>query len=160
MKKNILFIFLLAVLVLNSGCHSLRKKFIRKKNKKDVPVYVTPKEYPQKPTRDIYVDYYLYTKGWLGELIKALRKGISHKRQKHAIGEAIMNLEQIISFFNQEGRDAIGPLHDQLKKIQKEIKQIPNLSRYKRDSLVRKTQNIKREFDSNYTYTDIKEWLN
>lgn len=160
MKKRILFIFLLTVLVLNNGCHSLRKKFTRKQKEKEVPVYITPKEYPQKPTRDIYIDYYLYTKGWLEELAKALGKGISYKRQKHAIGEALMNLEQIISFLNQKGKENIEPLHQELQQIQAEIKRVPNLSRIKRDYLVRKVQRIAREFGSNYTYTDVREWLN
>jgi predicted RND superfamily exporter protein len=160
MKKRILYILLLVVLASNSGCHSLRKKFIRKKNKKEVPVYITTKEYPQKPTRDIYLDYYLYTKGWLEELTKALRKGISYKRQRYAISEAIMNLEQIISFFNQKGKENIESLYQELQQIQAEIKRAPNLSRVKRDSLVRKISRIKREFDSNYTYTDVEEWLN
>ncbi|MCF7873888.1 MAG: hypothetical protein K9L84_00725 [Candidatus Omnitrophica bacterium] len=160
MRKKALFIFLLVILVLNGGCHSLRKKFIRKKKEEKVPVYITPKEYPQKPTRDIYVDYYLYVKGWLEELAKALRKGISYKRQKHTIDEAVMNLEQIISFFNQKGKENIESLHKELKQIQAEINRIPNLSRIKRDSLIRKVQKIKRKFDSNYTYTDVKEWLN
>ncbi|MCF7886966.1 MAG: hypothetical protein K9L71_00945 [Candidatus Omnitrophica bacterium] len=160
MKKRILYIFLLIVLVLNSGCHSLRKKFIRKKDKKEVPVYITAKEYPDTPTRDIYIDYYLYTKGWLEELTKALRKGISYKRQRHAISEAIMNLEQIISFFNQEGKENIESIYQELQQIQAEIKRAPNLSRIKRDSLIRKISRVKRYFDSNYTYTDVEEWLN
>lgn len=160
MNRRILVIFLLILLALNTGCHSLRKKFIRRKKKEEVPVYVTPKDYPEKPTRDIYIDYYLYTKGWLEELAKALRKGISYKRQKHAIEEAIMNLEQIISFFNQEGKKEISSLHRELKEIKEEINRVPNLSRIKRDFLIRKIQNIKRDFDSNYTYTDVKEWIN
>lgn len=160
MKRRILVIFLLLLLGLNSGCRSLRKKFIRKEKKEEVPVYVTPKEYPDKPTRDVYIDYYLYTKGWLEESVKALRKGISHKRQKHAIEEAIMNLEQIISFFNQEGKEKASSLHKKLKEIREEINRVPNLSRIKRDFLIRKIQNIKRDFDSNYTYTDVKEWIN
>lgn len=160
MKRRILVTLLLFFLLLNSGCRSLRKKFIRKEKKEEVPVYVTPKEYPEKPTRDIYIDYYLYTKGWLEELVKALRKGISYKRQKHSIEEAVMNFEQIISFFNQEGKEEASSLHKKLKEIKEEINRVPNLSRIKRDSLIRKIQNIKRDFDSNYTYTDVKEWIN
>ncbi len=160
MNRIILFIIVSLMLVLNSGCQSLRKKFIRKEKKEEVPVYISPKEYPEKPTREIYIDYYLYTKGWLDELAKALQKGISYKRQKRAIEEAVMNLDQIISFFNQEGKDNILPLQSELKKIEEEIKRVPNLSRIKRDSLIREIQNIKRDFDSNYTYTDVKEWIN
>ncbi len=160
MNKKVLPFFLSLILVLNSGCHSLRKKFVRKKKEKEPPVYVTFKEYPQKPARDIYIDYYLYTKGWLEDLTKALRKGISYKRQKRATDEAIMNLEQIISFFNQDGVKAIDSLYRNLKQVQTEIKRAPNLSQIKRNSLIRKIENIKREFDSNYTYTDAKEWLN
>lgn len=156
--KKFLFLFLSCLLIFSGGCRTLREKFIRQKPRKEAPVYVAFKEYPQKPTRQIYIDYYLYVRGWLDELAKALEKGISHKRQSYAASEALMNMDQIISFFNQEGKDAISSLHSELQAVKAEIERIPNLSRLRRDLLIRKTQSIRREFDS-YTYSNVEEWL-
>lgn len=161
MRKKILVIFLGLMVLGGGGCRTVREKFVREKSaEREAPVYVTFKEYSDKPTRQVYIDYYLYTRGWLGALVEALEKGVSHKRQRHAAGEALMNLEQIISFFNQEGKDAAAGIHQELKEIEAQIREIPNLSRIRRNSLIRKTQRLKREFRANYTYTKAKEWLN
>ncbi len=137
----------------------LREKFVRDRSREEAPAYVAFREYPDKPTREVYVDYYLYTRGWLAELVKALRKGISYKRQRYAISEVLMKLEQIISFFNQDGKDAIASLHESLQEIQAEIKRIPNLSQTRRNYIIRQIERIKRELGSDYTYSKAKEWL-
>ncbi len=160
MLKNILLVFLGLAIVSSGGCRTLRDKFIREKTEEEAPVYVAFREYPDKPTRQVYTDYYLYTRGWLGELTKALDKGISHKRQRYAAEQALMNLEQIISFFNQDGRDAIEPLQEALQAIQAEINRIPNLSQTRRNFLIRKVQRVTREFGSSYSYSKVEEWLN
>lgn len=159
MSNKVLFIFLGLVIALSGGCRTLREKFTREPKRQEAPVYVSLREYPDRPSRQVYIDYYLYTRGWLGELTKALERGISHKRQKYAAGEALMNFEQIISFFNQEGQAATASLHEELRLVYDEIERIPNLSQIRRDSLVRKVQSIKRSFSSQYTYTNVKEWL-
>ena len=91
------------MIFVNSGCHSIRKKFIRKKkSKEEVPVYIDFKDYPEIPSREAYIDYYLFVEGWLEELVGALKKGFSYKRQKRSIDEAIMNFEQIFIITRQK----------------------------------------------------------
>ncbi len=121
MKKVNLIIFLGVIIVLSGGCRTLREKFVRQPSQKEVPVYVDFKDYGETPTRQVYLDYHLYARGWLDELVKALNRGVSHKRQRYAIAEALMNIEQIISFFNQEGKDKIAPLYQELQEVQAEI---------------------------------------
>jgi hypothetical protein len=117
------------------------------------------KDYPAKPSRDAYIDYYLFVRGWLDELVGALEKGISYKRQKRAIGEAIMNLEQIISFYNLEGKNAIYPLYEELVAIEGEVKKSPNMSQIRRNSLIRKIEHFKRRFERDFNYTDAEKWM-
>ncbi len=158
--KQLFVVFLILSLVLNSGCHSLRKKFVRKKKpKKETPVYVDFKEYPTKPSRDAYIDYYLFVRGWLDELIGALEKGISYKRQRRAINEAIMNLEQIISFFNTEGKEKIYPLYEELLSMRSQVEKSPNMSEVKRNSFIRKVEHLKRRFEKNFNYSDAEQWM-
>lgn len=159
--KKLFFAFLILLMGLNSGCHSLRKKFVRKKkSKKEVPVYVDFKEYPTKPSREAYIDYYLFVRGWLDELLAAAKKGISHKRQRRAISEAIMNIEQIISFFNTEGKEKIYPLYEELLSIGIQVNKAPNMSEVRRNSLVRKIEQVKRRFEKGFNYSDAEQWMN
>lgn len=159
MRKFLIFL-LVAMLSLASGCHSLRKKFIRKKrHKKEALVYVNFKDYPAKPSRGAYINYYLFVRGWLDDLTEALRKGISYKRQRRAINEAIMNLEQIITFYNTEGKNTIYPLYEKLQGFREAMKKSPNMSEIKRNSLIRKIEQLKRRFKKDFNYTDAEKWM-
>jgi hypothetical protein len=138
----------------------VRKKFIRKKKStKEAPVYVAFKDYPQRPTRKAYINYYLFVRGWLDELVGALEKGVSFKRKKRSINEAIMNLEQIISFYNTEGREQVYPFYEDLLDIKKQIEKNPNMSSMKTRSLIRKIELFKRRFEKNFNYTDAEKWM-
>jgi hypothetical protein len=159
---KILTVFALAVLLaFNSGCHALRKKFIRKKKPaKETPVYVDFKDYPERPSREAYIDYYIFVRGWCDELIKALEKGTSYKRQKRAIDEAIMNIEQILSFYNREGKEKLYPLYEDLCQIRQEIARSPNLSELKRNSVIKKVEQFRRRFEKDFNYTEAEKWMN
>ena len=159
MRKLLVF-FLIAMLSLTSGCYNIRKKFIRKKKQsKEIPVYVNFKDYSAKPSRGYYVNYYLFVRGWLEELIDALKKGISYKRQKRAINEAIMNLEQITTFYNVEGKEKIYPFYEELQGFRKTIQSSPNMSDTKRNSLTRKIERFKRRFEKDFNYRDAEKWM-
>jgi len=117
------------------------------------------KDYPAKPSRDAYINYYLFVRGWLDDLTEALRKGVSYKRQRRAINEAIMNLEQIITFYGPEGKDAIYPFYEKLQDFREAIKKSPNMSETKRNSLIRKIEQLKRRFEKGFNYTDAEKWM-
>ena len=160
MMRRVLTLYLIGLMFFASGCHSIRKKFIRKKKtKKQAPVYIDFKEYPERPSREAYINYYLFVRGWLDELAGALQKGISHKRQKRAIKEAIMNFEQILYFFNKEGKDKIYPSYEELLKMQKEVIKFPNMSQTRRNLLIRKIERFKRNFERNFNYRDAEELM-
>lgn len=158
--KKLFVAFLIFSLAFNSGCHALRKKFVRKKrSQKELPVYVDFKEYPERPSGDAYMDYYLFVRGWLDELLAALKKGISYKRQRRAISEAIMNTEQIISFFNIEGKEEIYPIYEDLLSLRQQIEKTPNMGEPRRNSLIRKIEQLKRRFEKGFNYSDAEQWM-
>ena len=159
--KKLIILIIASVVLLNSGCYSIRKKFIRKKKVEDeVSVYVDFKDYPEKPSREAYLDYYLFVEGWLDELKEALKKGISYKREQRSLEEAIMNFEQIISFYNDDGRERAYPLYKDLIEIREEVKKSHNLSELKRNHLIRKIEQLKRRFEREFNYTDAEKWMN
>lgn len=159
MRKYFIFV-LITALFLTSGCYTLRKKFIRKKKyQKEEPVYVNFKDYPTKPSREAYLDYYLFVKGWLSELSESLSKGYSIKREKRAIKEATMNMEQMISFFNKQGQEKIYPLYEDLVKIKGTIETNPNLTSVERNTLVQKIEYFRRRFEADFKYSNAQKWM-
>ena len=160
MIRKISIFYLIFIIVLTSGCKTIRKKFIRKKKStKETPVYVNFKDYPTKPSKEAYIDYYLFVRGWIDELIGALNKNISYKRKKRAVKEALMNLEQIISFYSDQGKEKIYPLYENLLSVQTEIEKSPQMSTMKASSMIRKTENFKRAFERDFNYTDAEKWM-
>ncbi|MFH1875584.1 MAG: hypothetical protein ABH865_01670 [Candidatus Omnitrophota bacterium] len=161
MIRKITIFLLLAALMSTQGCYALRKKFIRKKKYvEETPVYVDFKSYPTKPSREAYNDYFLFVKGWLGELGETLKHGESFKRAKRGVNEALMNFEQIISFFNAEGKENAYPLYEDLRIIKQDIETNPNPSDMKRNSIVAKIEKFRRQFEADFKYSDAEQWMN
>lgn len=159
MRKFLVYIIIL-MLNLPIGCHGIRKKFVRKKrHEKESPVYVNFKEYSSKSSQKEYINYYLFVRGWLDDLTEALKRGISYKRQKRAVNEAIMNLEQMITFYDIEGKNKIYSFYEELQNIRSVIQKAPNMSEVKRNSLVRKVERLKRRFEKEFNYIDAEKWM-
>ncbi|MCK9615313.1 MAG: hypothetical protein M0R48_07415 [Candidatus Omnitrophica bacterium] len=163
--RKILILLLAGIILSTGGCYSLRKKFIRKKKyQKEEPVYINFKNYPAKPSRDAYVDYFLFVKGWIDDLTESLRierfnTGYNTKREKRAINGAVMNLEQIISFFNQEGKEKIYPLYIDLVKIRDSMEKSPNMSSPRRALILQKIEHFRREFEAEFKYSEAQKWM-
>lgn len=158
--KRIVLLLLVSTLILSSGCMELRKKFVRKKKyKKDPVAYVAFKEYPDKPSREIYVDYVLYVQGWVEEALQGLREGGNMKRSKHALKEAVMNMEQIISFFNEQGREKITPLYETLLLVQEEVNRGHCVNEVKKKHMISRLEYVLRQLEADFNYRDAEKWL-
>ena len=70
-----------------------------------------------------------------------------------------MNMEQIIYFFNDEGKEAIYPIYEELLAIREEIRRSPSMSGGKRNSLARRVENVERRFDANFGYSEVEKWI-
>lgn len=151
---------LLSVMVNLNGCYALRKKFTRKPKKEEsAPLYLDLKEYPKVPTRKMYHQYYLFVRGWLEELKRSIEENISSKRQKKSIDQAVKNFEQIMYYYNEEGKEAAAPMHSKLVKLRKKVYD-PYFSASSNFTYVlRDISRIKREFENNFTYDDASEWI-
>jgi uncharacterized protein YneF (UPF0154 family) len=160
MLKKLLIFFIVVAIFFTSGCYVLRKKFVRKKKPRveEPRVYIDFKDYPSKPSREAYINYYLFVRGWLEDLIEALRKGDSLKREKRAINEAIMNVEQMTVFYNEEGKERMYPFYNELLNIKKEIDKNPNTNEMIRNRLIQKIEHLKREFEKIFNLSDAKKW--
>ncbi|MCD6583776.1 MAG: hypothetical protein J7K71_03730 [Candidatus Omnitrophica bacterium] len=158
MKSRVVTLLIVSLLF-GQGCYTLRKKFIRKKKQQEEPtVYINFKEYPQKPTKEVYQDYYLFVEGWLDELIQSLEEGGNRKKQKQAIKEAIVNFKQILYFLNEEGRKQVGYLYQELLKIEKQLTS-PYFNETKASQIARKVEYIKREFSRKLRWSQVSLWM-
>ena len=157
--KRLLIVFLLTNIFFASGCHALRKKFVRKKkNKEDPVVYVDFKEYPPVPAKEIYQDYHLFLKSWLDELIKSLKYSDNYKKQKQAINEAAENLQEIIALLSVEGKSQISPLYQELLTIKDRIDSY-SFSEVERHNLLQITEHLKREVEQKLSWSKVSAWL-
>ena len=160
---NILGLVVAGVIFANftTGCYALRKKFIRKhkRKKEEAPVYVNFRDYPEKPTRDAYLNYYLFVRGWLDDLQRALKKNTSWKRQKKDIAEAIVNFEQIIRFFNEEGKKAVENTYLGLVNIKKKIESDSQMGGVEINHLIKKIEHLKRKFEHLCKYSNASKWM-
>ncbi|MFA6281191.1 MAG: hypothetical protein WCY05_01650 [Candidatus Omnitrophota bacterium] len=163
--KKLFILLLIGIMFTASGCYTLRKKFIRKKKvQTEEPVYVNFKDYPNKPSREAYVDYFVFTNGWLDDLTESLRiervnRGYNNKREKRAINEAIKNLEQIIAFYNQEGKEKIYPIYKDLVAMRDKMEKDPNMSPMERARILQRIDHCRREFEGEFNYRQAEKWM-
>lgn len=158
--KKLIVIFLVINIFTFSGCYTLRKKFVRKKkHKKEPVVYVDFKEYPQVPSKEMYQNYYIFAQGWLDELIKSLGYSGNKKKQKQAISEALTNIEQLLGFLNQEGKNKLLPLYRELEEIKDRLYSYP-LNEIEKDNLVKRLEYLQREFKREFSWENVSGWVN
>ena len=107
----------------------------------------------------MYHQYWLFVRGWLDELLMSIEDNKNAKRQKKAIDEALMNLEQIIYFYNEEGKKAIEPLHAEIISIREEVHDPYFTSSINHSIIKRRIAKAKRQFERDFTYDDSYAWL-
>lgn len=160
MKRKFVVFLLIAGVFFSSGCYSFRKKFIRKKKTEDkAEVYVNFKEYSKELSPQAYIDNYLFVKGWIDDLVRTIDKGDSFKRKKKAIEEIIKNLEQMMQFLNQEGKDEVYPLYEDFLEVQDQIYRDPYMSAITKIAEIRKIEQLRRRFEADWNYSDVQKWM-
>lgn len=158
MKKAI-YVLLIIIIFFSSGCANLRKKFVRKKKyEKPTPVYVDYKEYPETPNKEAYISYYLFLRGWLEEFSIGLEKSMI-KKQKRSINEAVMNLEQMMLCYNQEGKDKVQDLYQELLAMRNEVERDGSLSDIKKNQMIDKAKKILLNLEKTCKYSRAKQWM-
>ncbi|MCK4916782.1 MAG: hypothetical protein KAJ14_06500 [Candidatus Omnitrophica bacterium] len=158
--EKIIYLFIAIMIFISSGCYGLRKKFIRKKKyQKEPTVYIDLKDYSTQPVEGEYLYYYLYLKGWFEELVKAVEKDISPKRQKLAANEVANNLERAMTFLNTEGKNEIYSIYEEFLELKKDIEHSSNFTQNKKNFLLLKIRSIKSQVERKFNWVDVKKWL-
>lgn len=158
--KKIPYLLLILCLALTSGCYTVRKKFIRKKEiKKEETVYVDFKEYPEEPKNETYSDYALFLRSWLDEALKTIEMSGNRKRVSHSLDEAKSNMESIIDLCDDRGKAAFKPLHDELSGVKADFDKRRTTTMLDHYDFKLRIESIKKKFESHFKYSRIKEWL-
>ena len=149
---------LIIVILLTSGCYSVRKKFVRKQAPKEPEVYLNLKNYSKNIAAD-YDNNVMFFKGWCEEAIDGLYDGGNRKRVKRSLDEAISCMENIMGYYNEEGRNKILPLYQDLKAINDDFCQSSRASVVDFVRFKRRIEMVKAEFLLNFKYHEAKKWL-
>lgn len=160
MRKRAI-IFLAVTIVFSSGCRTIRAKFVRERHPagEEPPVYASFKDYPAQPTKEAYIDYYDFLKGWIDDLAEALQEGTNLKREKRAIEQALMNMEQMMYYYNEEGKAKAAPLYKELQEIKDAVYKDPNQSDFQRNALLNRTADFKRRLQREFYYDKAQVWF-
>ncbi len=157
MQDKRIYYFLLSLLILG-GCYSVRKKFIRKKKSNTPPkVYVDFKEYPRILPSELYEDYYLFVNAWIDEMIEGLKGSFSYKRERHAWEEAVKNMKGMMDILDNEGKDKLTPLYEELLGLGKEISL--GLVDTEKNYLLQKIESLRIRFEKNFMYSKVSQWI-
>ena len=70
-----------------------------------------------------------------------------------------MNLEQIMSFYNDKGKEKIYPVYQNFISIKKDISKFPNMSQMQKNFLISRIDHIKRRFEADFNYIDAQKWM-
>ena len=158
MRKIIYFLFIFFILSA-CGCSTMRKKFVRAKHKEvDPAVYVDYKDYDQIPSPEHYKDYYLFAQAWLSEAAQSLDSSCNRKKQAQSFSEALVNIEQMFYFLDEEGRLELSAITGRLKKLEKDI---PLFSRneMRKNMAVREIENLMRDFKRKFSMKNAAQWM-
>lgn len=143
--RIILFCCLCLLVFAAAGCAPLRKKFIRKKkrdaqqNQSFIPV-LEPLDYPQKvySPEERYRHHYSLWKVWDSDLLQAMGRGDSDKRQKYLLGRTIEQLEEMRTWLTGEKGEELAALVDDLRAVQRD---------YEKPASVRNEFSIRRKIE-------------
>lgn len=103
------------------GCESLARKFVRKPKEPPKPrggILLEPQEYgSQRPSRELYDQYFLFWKSWQDEFITAL-SGSSHKRQADTVAQALKNLAEMRQCLDDQSKATLDGYIRMLERLQ------------------------------------------
>lgn len=152
MKKQIIFILILVMTAgALSGCATVRRKFVRKKQANDEPeLYLDLREYAQAPAEEIYHQYYVFAHGWIEELVQLLDTGSNKKRMRYSIEQAISNFARLKEYIPSEKISDYRYLSDDLASLRKKVFN-NTIVESRRDTLLRDARNIERDLEKKFS---------
>ena len=158
--KKICFL-LIALIIFSSGCYTLRRKFVRKKDKaEEVKVYLDLKSYSgAAAAAQDYQDDVLYLNGWLDEASNNLTENGNRKRVRHSLAQAVECMENIIDAYDDDGKRFVKHLYENLKEIRDDFSKNSTLTGIDCDTFKNRIVALKGSFTQNFNYREAKQWL-
>ncbi len=162
LAKTFLLITSYCLLVTLLGCDAFVRKFTRKQKKENIPVeemVLAPEEYkpPVISKEEAYRQYFLYWKSWHDELIDALGRNSSQKKQLSCVDEEIKNLQEIRGLLNETKQKKLDVYLAKLNDLREQIKQDIygiSLDRYRS-----RAENLRRGIMRDFSHQKIKNDL-
>lgn len=157
--KNVLCLTMAVLVMTSAGCAGVRKKFVRaRQTEKEPVVYVDYKEYSQVPSRENYKNYYVFAQGWLSEALQSLATNGNRKKQRQAFSEALVNMEQMLYFLDEEGKAELSVLYRRVQAVQEDTAVIAG-NEMKKTLAVNELEFLIREFKRKFTMSNAAQWM-
>lgn len=106
-------IFVVACVVLLTGCETLRKKFTRKRKQAESaePIVIVPRDYSAHPFPNdvLYKQYFIYWKSWNQELVSSLTDMENYKKIKSCADQALTNLKKMQTYLQEDKAQEMEP---------------------------------------------------
>lgn len=158
MKKILtLFIVVLLVEFLLSGCASIQKKFTRKKTEhKSIVKFYSDKDFKRAPNDILYKEHLNYFRSWLDEILES--DSLNYKTDLRSINEAVRHLEDMEKYLPEEKQANLKNYVTQLNKIADKISK-GSVKVKENVYMVSTIRSIKRNVENNYSFKMVKDIL-
>lgn len=159
-QKILLFTGCLFLILTLTGCEAFTRKFIRRpKEKKVEDVVLAPKDYSvfDISVEERYRKSFVFWKSWQSELITALGSSASHKKRRACVEEAVLNLQSLSPFLNDEKQKDLEVYLVRMRNLSEDIERDihgRNIIQQRR-----RAQSLKRAILRDFSYPRVKGHL-
>jgi deoxyribodipyrimidine photolyase len=149
------------LLVTLIGCDAFVRKFTRKPKKEELTqeeMVLAPEEYKVGMSKEeLYRQYFLFWKSWQDELINALSREGSHKKQVACAKEAIKNLEYLRPLLNEEKQKQLDVYINKLNALKDSVEEDAYNNNFAINASL--AESIKMNILKDFSFNKIKNYL-
>jgi hypothetical protein len=157
-KSRGIFLLIVVLSLIVSGCADFQKKFIRKKKEYDGPPrYYAVREYDIRPSIELYEKRYIYWKNWHRELLSDINDA-NRKKVGTDIEQVISNLWDMKKMLVDEKGDKLQEDIDQMVELEEVIKK-QSITMANRVKLRRKLELLMREIKRDFSYRKMGGYI-
>ena len=124
MRRKSIIVGCIILLLFSFGCASVRKKFVRKKQKEltEEEMVIVPHDYAQldMPIDAAYQKFYNFWRAWHYELMNAINSGKNMKKVDVCFEQMALNLDRMKKLLRQEKAAQLQEYIDRLVKLQEQ----------------------------------------
>jgi len=163
MKRSFIFLLVFLIIII-SGCESVRKKFIRKRKEpeRQEEMILVPQDYSKQrlPADIAYLNYYNYWKSWHTELLQFMQEGSNFKKVKTCFEQVLLNLERMKEILTQQKAEQLAEYISKIKQLEIEFEDDFKIS-INLNRIRSKLEGVLNDINKHFSFSKVKnnlEW--